>query len=136
MHVGANFRAELDHRLVQLRFDVLLQYELSIRQNLLDVRTQFASPWIDDLKFFLDTNGKDSGFFNSSHAVAIDFAGIFFRAESRSSRQSECAGHFSSWERFALLLQGATHPHAVFAITFRACLSASNCAPLLSTSLV
>ena len=50
----ANLRAQLDHRLVHLRFDLLLKHDLAALENLLDVRTQFARNRIDNREFLLD----------------------------------------------------------------------------------
>ena len=50
----ANLGAELDHRLVHLGFDLLLEHHLAAFENLLNVRTQLARLRIDDGKFLLD----------------------------------------------------------------------------------
>ena len=57
--VRTNFRAEFDDGLVHLRSDSLLQKYFAVGQNLLDVRTQFARLWIDDLEFLLDPECKN-----------------------------------------------------------------------------
>ena len=40
--ISANVGAELDHRLVHLRLDALLQRYLAVIENLLDLRSQLA----------------------------------------------------------------------------------------------
>jgi len=57
--VGANFGPEFDDRLMHLRFDVFLEQHFPIGHKLLDVGTQLARDWINDLKFFLDSEGKN-----------------------------------------------------------------------------
>ena len=54
-----NFRAELDDRLVHLRFDVLFQSDFAVVENLLNVGTQLARLRIDDLEFLLDPEGEN-----------------------------------------------------------------------------
>ena len=44
---------------MQLRFDLLLQNDFTVGENLLDVRTQFARLGIDDLQFFLDAESEN-----------------------------------------------------------------------------
>ncbi len=53
-----NFRAKLDDRLVHLRFDVFLQGDLAVVENLLNVGTQLARFRIDDLEFLFDPEGE------------------------------------------------------------------------------
>ena len=43
---------------MHLRFDVFLQGDLAVVENLLDVGTQLARLRIDDLEFFLDPESK------------------------------------------------------------------------------
>src|SRR4030095_1508791 len=54
----ANFGAELDHRLVHLRLDLLFKDNLPILENLLDVRPQLARLRIDNREFLFDTESK------------------------------------------------------------------------------
>jgi hypothetical protein len=56
--VTADFSPELNYRLMHLGFYVLFQNHLAIGQNLLNVRAQFASLRVDDLKFFLYAESK------------------------------------------------------------------------------
>ena len=53
----ANFRPELDHRLVHFGFDLLFQGDFAALENLLDVRPQLASLRIDNREFLLDSEG-------------------------------------------------------------------------------
>ena len=53
-----NLGAELDDRLVHLRFDVFLQGDLAVVENLLNVGTQLARFRIDDLEFLFDPEGE------------------------------------------------------------------------------
>ena len=53
-----NLRAELDDRLVHLRFDVFLQGNLAVIENLLNVGPQLPRFWIDDLEFLLDPESE------------------------------------------------------------------------------
>src|SRR5438874_4741516 len=55
-YIVANLGAKLDHRLVHLGFDLFLEDHLTLRKNLLDVRTQLARFRIDDLEFFLNAD--------------------------------------------------------------------------------
>src|SRR5678816_2167490 len=57
--VAANFRAQLDHRLMHLGLDLLLEGNFAVLKNLVNVRAQLASFGIDDGKFFLDAKGED-----------------------------------------------------------------------------
>ena len=54
----ANFGAELDHRLVHLRLDLLFERDFAALENFLDVRPQLACLRIDDRKFLLDAESK------------------------------------------------------------------------------
>src|SRR5438477_3351421 len=57
--VAADLGAELDHRLMHLRLNVLFQNHFAAGENLLNVRTQLARFRIDDLEFFLDSESED-----------------------------------------------------------------------------
>ena len=59
--IAANLGAQLDDRLMHLRFDVLLQKHFAVGQDLLDMRTQLARLRIDDLKFLFDAEREDVG---------------------------------------------------------------------------
>jgi hypothetical protein len=59
LDIGANLRAELNDRLVHLRFDVFLQRYLPVLENLLNVGSQLARLRIDDLEFLLDPKGEN-----------------------------------------------------------------------------
>src|SRR6266404_8889737 len=50
----ANLSAELDHRLMHLRLDLLLEHDLSTLEDFLDVRPQLARLRVDNRKLFLD----------------------------------------------------------------------------------
>ena len=50
----ADFRAELDDRLVHLRLDLLFERDLAAFENLLDVRPQFARLRIDNRELLFD----------------------------------------------------------------------------------
>src|ERR1700686_1567817 len=50
----ADFRAELDDRLVHLRLDLLFEHDFSTFENLLNVRTKLARLWIDNRELLLD----------------------------------------------------------------------------------
>ena len=54
-----NLRAELDDRLVHLRFDVFFQCDFAVVENLLNVGAQLARLGIDDLEFLLDPEGEN-----------------------------------------------------------------------------
>src|ERR1043166_6675221 len=58
----ANFRSELDYRLVHLRFDLLFEHNFAVFENLMNVRAQFASDRIDNREFLLDADGESMGF--------------------------------------------------------------------------
>jgi hypothetical protein len=53
----ANLGAELDHRLVHLGFDLLLEQDFAALENLLNVRPQLARLRIDNRELFFDTEG-------------------------------------------------------------------------------
>ena len=53
-----NLGPKLDDRLVHLRFDVLLQGDLAVVENLLNVGTELARFRIDDLEFLFDPEGE------------------------------------------------------------------------------
>ena len=55
----ANLGPEFDHRLVHLRFDLLLEHDLAALENFLNVRAQFTRVRIDNRKLFLDAEGVD-----------------------------------------------------------------------------
>ena len=55
----ANLRAKLDHRLVHLGLDLLLQRNFAVFENFLNVRPQLARLRIDDRKFLLDPERVD-----------------------------------------------------------------------------
>ena len=57
--VAANFRAQLNHRLMHLRLDLLLERKFAVLQNFMNVRAQLARLGIDDGEFFLDAEGED-----------------------------------------------------------------------------
>jgi len=44
---------------MHLWLDPLFQNDFAASDDFLDVRTQFARLWIDDLKFFFDPQGKN-----------------------------------------------------------------------------
>src|SRR5258705_10996099 len=48
--------ADLDHRLVQLGLDLLVQDELTLLEHLRNVRAQLSRLRVDDLIFFLDAD--------------------------------------------------------------------------------
>src|SRR5438876_5154848 len=50
----ADFRAELDNRLMHLRLDLLFEHNFSAFENFLNVRTQLARLWIDNRELLLD----------------------------------------------------------------------------------
>src|SRR4030095_2432678 len=54
----ANFGAELDHRLVHLRLDLLFKDNLPILEDLLDVRPQLARLRIDNREFLFHAESK------------------------------------------------------------------------------
>src|SRR5207302_4692171 len=96
-HVGAGFdnrladlRAELDHRLVHLWFDLLFEHDLPAFENLLNVRTQLARLWIDNRKLLLDAE-SEGVIFHSYHRDGV-------RACTEQSR-SEPSIRFSSHAR-------------------------------------
>src|SRR6266567_6946751 len=51
----ANLSAELDHRLMHLGLDLLLEHDLSTLEDFLDVRPQLARLRVDNRKFLFDT---------------------------------------------------------------------------------
>src|ERR1051325_2287765 len=57
--IAADLGADFHNRLMELGFDLLLQYHSAVGKNLLDVRTQFPRLRIDDLQFFLDSEGEN-----------------------------------------------------------------------------
>ena len=58
----ANLRAEFDHRLVHLGFDLFLEHDLAAFENFLDVRPQLARLRIDDREFLFDAESKVCSF--------------------------------------------------------------------------
>jgi hypothetical protein len=54
----ANFRAQLDDRLVHLRLDLLFKDNLPILEDLLDVRPELTRLRIDNREFLFDTESK------------------------------------------------------------------------------
>ena len=67
--ITANLCAQLDDGLMHLRLDPLFQNDFAAGNDLLNVRTQFARLWIDDLKFLLDAESEDVIF--NCHAVDL-----------------------------------------------------------------
>src|ERR1700741_75966 len=67
--VLADARAGLDDGLVQLVLHLLCNVRGSCGDELADMRTQFASRWINDLEFFFDADGEAV-----SHGVALRVA--------------------------------------------------------------
>ena len=59
VNILANLRAQLDDRLVHLRFHVLFQRHPPVIENLLDVRTQLPRFRIDDLEFLFNPKSED-----------------------------------------------------------------------------
>ena len=57
--VTADFRAQLDDRLMHLGLDLFLERNFAVLQNFVNVRAQLARLGIDDGKFFLDAEGED-----------------------------------------------------------------------------
>src|SRR6476646_9449333 len=57
--VAADVGPDFDNRLVHLGLDLLLQRHFAFAENLLDMGTQLARIWVDDLKFFLDPESED-----------------------------------------------------------------------------
>src|ERR1700693_2918278 len=57
--IGANLRAQLDHRLMHLRLNMLFEDHLAVGQHLLNVRAQLSRLRIDDLEFLLDAESED-----------------------------------------------------------------------------
>src|SRR5881394_3305346 len=51
---SANLRAQLDHRLVHLRLDLLLEQDFAALEDFLNVGTQFTRLRVDDREFLLD----------------------------------------------------------------------------------
>ena len=59
LHVAAHAGADLDHRLVHLRLDALVQLALALGDNLgVDVRAEIEGVGIDGLIFLLDADGE------------------------------------------------------------------------------
>src|SRR5258708_107607 len=54
----ANFRAELNDRLMHLRLDLLFEHNFPALENFLDMRPKLACLRIDDRKFLFDTESK------------------------------------------------------------------------------
>src|SRR5437867_3793742 len=54
----ANLRAEFDHRLVHLRFDLLFEHDFSALENLMNMRTQFARLWINDRELLFNAESE------------------------------------------------------------------------------
>src|SRR5438132_1796125 len=57
--VAANFRAQLDHRLMHLRLDLLFEGNFAVFENFVNVRAQLPRLGIDNGKFLLDAQGED-----------------------------------------------------------------------------
>src|SRR6266498_2328988 len=57
-HVLADRRADLDDRLVHLALDLILQPLLPLGEQLLNVGSQLARLWVDDLKLLFDAEGE------------------------------------------------------------------------------
>src|SRR5207253_1683047 len=55
LNVLADAGADFDLRLDHFRLDLLAKQHAAFFENLGDVRTQLARLWIDDLKFFFNT---------------------------------------------------------------------------------
>src|SRR4029453_3328769 len=60
--------ADLDHRLMHLRLDPLLQEDLSLVEDLLDVRAQLSRLRIQDLELLLDAEGEGRAFHGNGQA--------------------------------------------------------------------
>src|SRR6476620_2739195 len=56
--VAADRRADLDHRLVHLALDLVVQPLFTLGEELLNVGPQLARLRVDDLKLFLDAEGE------------------------------------------------------------------------------
>ena len=54
----ADFRAQLDDRLVHLRLDLLLEHDFSAFEDLVNMRPQLARRGIDDREFLFNTESK------------------------------------------------------------------------------
>ena len=54
----ADFRAELDNRLMHLRLDLLFEHNLSALENFLNMRPEFARLRVNNREFLLDSEGK------------------------------------------------------------------------------
>jgi hypothetical protein len=63
----ANLRAQLDHRLVHLGLDLLLQKNFAAFENFLDVGTEFAGLRIDDRELLL--NAEREGVVRGGHVT-------------------------------------------------------------------
>ena len=76
--ITAHFGAQFDDRLMHLGLDLLLQDHLAARQNFLDVRSQFPRYRIDNLKLFLNADGKYVIFHPGQFSVCGGRAFAFF----------------------------------------------------------
>src|SRR5882757_4937753 len=57
--IAANFRAQLDHRLMHFWLDLLLERNLAVFENFVNVRAQFPRRGINNRKFLLDAEGEN-----------------------------------------------------------------------------
>ena len=63
----ANLSAEFDHRLVHLRFDLLLEHDFAALENFLNMRPQLARLRIDDRELFLNPERKGDSWRSEPH---------------------------------------------------------------------
>ena len=108
-NVAANFRAELDHGLMHLRLDPLLQHYLAILENLLNVRAQLARLGIDNGKLFLDPKSEEVIFW--AHQIqSVTASSAEIRRLSRSARslenmEQDLVETGNTGSKFAILLE-------------------------------